>query len=276
MFACASAVAQPSLVAQAVGPGFSLVSGTTPQTASVSAAGSYPLAPGASGSSSATAFAAGYGLLHSTSDNQQSGGWNDYLGTRSSADAAWYDDLIVSPANPLLNGTPGTLTVTLRVTGTLSASFSGSVWNELSGDVPTASGGIQVYLNSAFLAYTNNFVQATGIGPRTVNQSVDRTEVVVVPFTFGQWFNFGITLSTISSITSYTPQANVLSAAATSNDWTCWWGGVNGVSSQGGGLGSGAYTLSSLSGTDYLAVIPAPGAPALAALGALVLSRRKR
>lgn len=270
-----SAGAQSSLVAQATGPGaFSLNSGTTPQTASVSSHWEPPADP--LFSYSAYASALGFGALNSSSNNLQLGGWFTTLGTRTSANAAWYDDFVVNPTDPLLLGTAGTLSVTVRVTGSVSAGYSSAgLWTETSDDVPTAAAGIAVYLNGGFLTYTNDFVQARGLD-QSVAQSIDRTEVLTIPIVFGQWFNLGINLATISSIESLFPQPNNIASASSSANATCLWGGVNGVSSPDGPMSSADYLLTSASGTDYAAAIPSPGVSLVLSLMGLGTTRRRR
>lgn len=267
------------LATQAATPGgLQLQSGLVgPVTSTSNYSETYPIAGDPTGAASATGQSLGYGSLRASASVEQLGGWTTYQGFRASGDAAMNDDLLVSPSNPFLLGTPGVLSVTVNVTGSLIASFSGPNWTESFGDVPTAAGGIGVYVDSAFLTYTNDYITAGGgAGPQTHSLSVNRTETINIPFIYGQFFNVNISLSVIAGIESYSPQPQVAGAYAAANDWRFTWGGVTGVGSDNGPLGSGEYQLTSLSGTDYSSAIPTPGAASVLCVMGLSAVRRRR
>jgi len=154
------------------------------------------------GSSSATSTF-GSMQLNSTSSGTHTETYGDTLTTRSQAEAKWQDSILVTAAAPELNGTNGRLHARFTVSGNLNvpypvaSTFAGAQpvsanWQVSVnrgyqfGDENSVGGGLSVYID-----YT--------VGPPAdifpvLNGSADfQTYDLVIPFTFGEAFDFRFT-----------------------------------------------------------------------------------
>ncbi len=230
--------------------------------------------------------AASFGHLRATASGYQyseTGGY--YRGTLGSANVGFSETSTLTPSNPALLGTAGTITATMLINGTGVGGLTGQDSN---GDGPYFSHNNEAYFTGASWSVSgtgsaqggggDGTVFAGGLGPQGESRTwIGAPVTITIPFVFGQAFEWGVAFSVTGGYSdAYIANFDVAWGTADFGN-SATWGGISTVSVNGGPvLGTGDYTLASASGTDYRDAIPAPGTAAIAGLVGLFATGRRR
>ncbi|MCW5610306.1 MAG: hypothetical protein KIS83_06440 [Rubrivivax sp.] len=204
----------------------------------------------------------GWGFMQLAASNVST---NDAGFPYGTAQAGWEDRWTVDA--PGYTGQPGTMTVSLQVSGQ---------W-VLSGFAGAARVSLQPYIDSAPFSLGGSLgTQHHAWGSSFFPTGVDEVVQLVLPFTFGEAFDIGIFVILRAGLRSQSAVPGLSTAHADFMN-TITWQGIDGV--RAGDLLLDDYTLAAASGVDWsgpIAVIPEPPPWLTLAAGLALLALRRR
>jgi hypothetical protein len=197
----------------------------------------------------------------------------EYFGDFATGIARFTDHLTINAADPALQGTSGILTVQYRIDGSLSAAGGTPYSNDTNNYFAAWS------VASSTLSFNGNPWQQFSEtlrpnGQRDGDDFLGKTQTASVGFTFGEGFDFGLSI-TSSGVVCW----NTAQTATSDMAHSAYWGGFTSVTDTAGD--AVGYSVSSSSGHDWsqasTQAVPEPTSIAALGLGALgVLKRRRR